>query len=99
MGSVPVLRRKARGETGNETGRIGAESDPLLAEGMQEQAVTKIEEHSERMPAPGEGNFFGEFSVAERLRHRVTDPQKLTGGFPEDENIDEFLKEIYEARR
>jgi hypothetical protein len=53
--------------------------------------------------ALGKGNFFGESSIADlALSQKVSpiaNPQKLSGGFPKDENIDEFLKEIYEARR
>lgn len=48
------------------------------------------------------GNFFSGRTLDELARIQnisgATDPSKLVGGFPEDEDIDVFLKDIYESR-
>lgn len=59
----------------------------------------------ERLPSLslGEGNFYAESSLADLAAKQKVKPVKsiveLAGGFPEDENIDQFLDEIYKARK
>lgn len=59
----------------------------------------------ERLPSLslGEGNFFSPRSISDLASAQKVKPAKnissLAGGFPSDENIDEFLEEIYSARR
>jgi hypothetical protein len=59
----------------------------------------------ERLPSLslGEGNFFAESSLSELAAKQKVKPLKdisaLASGFPPDENIDEFLEEIYSARK
>ena len=59
----------------------------------------------ERLPSLslGEGNFFAESSISELAAKQKVKPLKdmssFASGFPPDENIDEFLEEIYSARK
>jgi hypothetical protein len=59
----------------------------------------------ERVPSLslGEGNFFANLSLSELATIQKVKPTKrvsmLSGGFPDDEDIDEFVEEIYSARR
>lgn len=59
----------------------------------------------ERLPSLslGEGNYYSESSFAELAASQKIKPIKnaleLGGGFPSDENIDQFLEEIYKARK
>jgi hypothetical protein len=59
----------------------------------------------ERLPSLslGEGNFFAESSISELAAKQKVKPLKdvsvLCGGFPDDENIDTFLEDIYNARK
>ena len=51
----------------------------------------------------GEGNFFSnknldELADVQNVRP-LKDPSKLVGGFPADEDLDAFLREIYESRK
>jgi hypothetical protein len=51
----------------------------------------------------GEGNFFSaqtihQLAVAQKVRP-ITDISILSGGFPKDEDIDDFVEEIYRARK
>ena len=53
--------------------------------------------------AIGEGNFFSGYSL-DKLADmqgvkKLDDASVLSGGIPETEDVDEFLKEIYEARK
>jgi hypothetical protein len=62
-------------------------------------------EKIERLPSLslGEGNFFAESSLTELAAKQKTKPLKdianFASGFPPDEDIDEFLEEIYSARK
>jgi hypothetical protein len=51
----------------------------------------------------GEGNYYSESSFADLAASQkvkpVKDTEELSGGFPSDENIDQFLEEIYRARK
>jgi hypothetical protein len=51
----------------------------------------------------GEGNYYSETSFADLAAKQKIKPTKnasdLSGGFPSDENIDQFLEEIYKARK
>ena len=68
---------------------------------MQEISGT----NPESLPALslGEGNFFAESSISELAASQKVKPLKDTStfasGFPPDEDIDEFLEEIYSARK
>lgn len=59
----------------------------------------------ERLPSLslGKGNFFAESSLSELAASQKVKPLKdistLASGFPPDEDIDEFLEEIYSARK
>jgi hypothetical protein len=59
----------------------------------------------ERLPSLslGDGNFYAESSLADLAASQKIKPLKnvseLSGGFPNDENIDTFLEEIYKARK
>lgn len=59
----------------------------------------------ERLPSLslGEGNYYSESSFADLAASQKIKPVKnaveLGGGFPIDENIDQFLEEIYKARK
>jgi hypothetical protein len=59
----------------------------------------------ERLPSLslGEGNFFAESSLSELAATQKVKPLKdmadFASGFPPDEDIDEFLEEIYSARK
>lgn len=51
----------------------------------------------------GEGNFFASPSLSELASIQkvkpIKDASSLAGGFPQDEDVDEFLAEIYNARK
>lgn len=51
----------------------------------------------------GEGNFFTRSSIAELAEIQnvkpLTDPSVLAGGIPNDQDVDEFLGEIYSTRK
>jgi len=51
----------------------------------------------------GEGNFAANRSIAQLAEIQkvvpLKDPSILAGGIPEDENLDEFVEEIYRARK
>jgi hypothetical protein len=51
----------------------------------------------------GEGNFFAGFSIEELARKQDVKPLKsisiLSGGIPEDVDVEELLREIYSARK
>jgi len=53
--------------------------------------------------ALGEGNFSADRSMAELAQLQkvmpLHDPSTLAGGIPDDEDLDEFLKEIYSTRK
>jgi hypothetical protein len=53
--------------------------------------------------ALGEGNFAADRSLAELAQIQkvgpLKDPSVLAGGIPDDEDLDEFLNDIYSARR
>lgn len=53
--------------------------------------------------ALGEGNFAANRSIAELAQIQnvgpLTDPSILAGGIPDDEDVDDFLAEIYTARK
>jgi len=53
--------------------------------------------------ALGEGNFFAKTSIGElaEMQHvkPLKDPSVLSGGIPDDEDVDEFLEAIYGARK
>jgi hypothetical protein len=59
----------------------------------------------ERLPSLslGEGNYYAESSLDELAAKQKVKPARssveLSGGFPEDVNIDQFLDEIYKARK
>jgi len=59
----------------------------------------------ERLPSLslGEGNYYSESSFSDLAARQKIKPAKsateLSGGFPGDENIDQFLEEIYKARK
>lgn len=59
----------------------------------------------QRLPslALGEGNFDADLSITALATTQKVKPlrsvSELSGGFPDDEDIDEFLKEIYRARK
>ena len=59
----------------------------------------------ERLPSLslGEGDYYAESSLAALAARQKVKPVKriveLSGGFPEDEDIDQFLDEIYKARK
>ena len=59
----------------------------------------------ERLPSLSlvEGNYYSEASFADLAASQKIKPVKnvseLGGGFPSDENIDQFLEEIYKARK
>ncbi len=59
----------------------------------------------ERLPSLslGEGNYYSGSSLADLAAKQKVKPIKsiaeLSGGFPSDENIDQFLDEIYKARK
>jgi hypothetical protein len=60
---------------------------------------------TERLPSLslGKGDFFAGASLAELAASQKVKPlkdvSKLAGGFPDDEDIDAFLREIYNARK
>jgi len=51
----------------------------------------------------GEGDFFRAQSISDLAKQqgvkKIKDGHSLEGGFPSDESIDEFLADIYEARK
>jgi hypothetical protein len=80
-----------------------------LGEAILQPHTSRIEslhiESIERLPSLslGEGNFFASPSLSELASVQKVKPMKdissLAGGFPKDEDIDDFLEEIYSARK
>jgi hypothetical protein len=81
----------------------------ITGEGLFPPNSEKIEvisiEKIEPLPslAVGEGQFFSDLTLGDLAKMQdvsaIQDPSKLAGGFPSDEDIDAFLKDIYENRK
>jgi len=58
---------------------------------------------SGRSPSPHEQQFFANASIEELARSQnvspLVEPGVLSGGIPEGEDVREFVREIYSARR
>jgi hypothetical protein len=91
---VHGLIRKAVRITGEATFPPNSEKIDVIA-------ITSIE------PLPslavGTDQFFSDMSIGDLAKAQQVEPLKnvseLEGGFPGDEDIDDFLKQIYESRR
>lgn len=81
----------------------------VLGEGTFQAYTQRLEslhiKTIERLPSLslGEGNYYAESSLVDLAASQKVKPLKsavdLSGGFPSDENIDQFLDEIYKARK
>jgi hypothetical protein len=81
----------------------------VIGEGIFQAYTERLEslhiQTIERLPSLslGEGNYYAESSLADLAAKQKVKPVKsiveLSGGFPDDENIDQFLDEIYKARK
>lgn len=81
----------------------------VSGEGVLQQYTDRIESvHIQKIePLPslslGEGNFFSAPSITELAALQKVSPLRdvsvLSGGIPKDEDVDEFLNDIYTARK
>lgn len=59
--------------------------------------------HSKTGTPGAKDNFFAALSIEELAKAQSVKPLQnvsvLSGGIPEDEDVDEFLQEIYDARK
>ncbi len=93
----------------NEVYRLLRKPVRIKGRGVMQPYTDRIEsvhiEDIRELPslALGEGNFAADRSIAELAQIQsvvpLKDPSILAGGIPEDEDLDEFLNDIYTARR